>query len=799
MSLILDDVHHAMRALCSQPGSSLVIVATLALAIGANSAIFTVVNAVLLRPLPFTAPERIVIVREVDPRGRDSLVSMATIDAWRQSLKSITGLSLMTGQTANLTGVAEPDRLRAGYVSASFFTMLGVDPIVGRGFQAGEDQPSAAKTAVLTYGTWQRRFGGDPAIIGRSLVLNNEPHQVIGVLPARFEFPTDVIDVWMPLPSYPNFTANRAARSYMAFGRISSGVSFEQAAAELRTVSASLASAYPATHGNWAARFEPFHDVAVSFVSLNLRLLMGAVLFVLVIACANIANLLLVRATARRREMAVRTALGASRSRLLRQLLIESVLMSIAGGALGLVASAVLTDGMLALVPNLPRADRVAPDGTVVLFAVALSCATGIVFGILPAIRTSRTDVRAILNESARTGEGRATGRLRHGLVAVELGLSLMLLIGAGLMIQSLYRVLTVDKGFRADHLLTLEYRLPRNKYQNAKEQWEFHRRALGQIAAVPGLEAASLASAAPQSGNGAYIGYWRAEDAQPPQDAMPRAQSNSVSADFFSAMQVPLIAGRVCQDGDTAGSPLVAMINRHLAEQLWPGESAIGQQLRSPDIPVPATIVGIVGNTRPRLLSLPVTSQIYGCFSQNAGMFATVIARTSAEPMSVARSVQRAIWSVDPDQPMWKIKSGETLVGESVQTERFVMLLMSAAAILALLLAGLGTYTVLSAVVVRRSRELGVRMALGATRRDVARLVLSQTMILVIIGIAAGAAGALALSQLLAAQLFEVSPRDPITFISTSLVLAVVALIAAWLPTRHATSVDPMITLRAE
>ena len=799
MSVVVEDVRHAFRAIRTQRAVSLVVIVTLALAIGANSAIFTVVNAVLLRPLPYAAPDRVVMLREVDPRGRDSLVSLGSYEDWRRSLKTIGGINLASGQTANLTGVAEPDRLRAGFVTAGFFSMLGVEPIVGRGFRDGEDQPGAAKTAVLTYGTWQRRFGGDPGIVGRSLVLNNEPHEVIGVLPARFEYPIDEIEVWLPLPSYPNFRPSLTERSYLALGRVAADVPFEQAAAELRTVAAARSLAHPDTSTNWSARFEPFHEVAVGFVAQRLRLLMGAVGFVLLIACANIANLLLVRATARQREMALRTALGASRIRLVRQLLIESLLMSIAGGALGLVLGGAITDGMLTMLPTLARLDRVAPDGTVMLFTALLSIATGIVFGVLPALRISRTDVRATLSEGARSGEGRATGRLRATLVVAELALSLVLLISAGLMVQSLYRVLTVDKGFQTDRVLTMEYRLPRNKYQNARQQWEFHRRALEQIRNVAGVEFASLASAAPQSGNGAYIGYWRADAAQPAQDTMPRAQFNAVSADFFSAMHVPLVAGRVCREADTADTALVAIVNRHLAENLWPGQQAVGQQLRSPDVPIPVTVVGIVGNTRPRLLSMPVTAQIYGCLSQNAGVFATVIARTLGEPMSVARSVQQAIWSVDPDQPMWKIRSGDTLVAGSVQTERFVMVLMASAALLAVLLAGLGTYSVLSYTVQRRARELGLRMALGATRFDVARLVMVQTGQLVAAGVALGIAGALASARLLEAQLFDVSPRDPLTFATTSLLLTTVALVAAWRPARKATSVNPMITLRTE
>jgi putative ABC transport system permease protein len=799
MSLLIEDLRHAIRALRTQPAFTAVIVLTLALGIGANSAIFTVVNAVLLRPLAFHDPDRVVMLLEVDPRGEDRFAAIPTFEHWQQNLTTIERVSVMGSQTANLTGVSEPDRLRAGFVTSSFFEMLGVQPIMGRAFRDGEDRPGVVKTALLAYGTWARRFGSDPGMVGRSVMLNNEPHEVIGVLPQRFEFPIDAIDVWMPLSSYPNLNTSRRNRNYMVFGRLRDGVSPEQARAELDSVSMQLGAAYPDTHDRWSARFQPFHAVTVRLVRRNLTLLAGAVGFVLLIACANIANLLLVRASARQREMALRAALGASSARLLRQLLGESVLMALAGGALGLLLGAALTDAMLTLVPNLPRADRVRPDLTVVGFTAALSCMTGLLFGVMPAWRTARVDVRVALNETSRTGDSRSTGRMRAALVVGELALSLVLLVGAALLTQSLYRVLTVDLGYNPDRLFTLEYRLPRNKYATREQQWAFHRRVVEEISRVPGIEAASLAGAAAQSGNGAYVGYWRDGDRQPETDSMPRAQVNGVTREYFRAMGIPVLAGRMCSDTDTADAPSAVIINQHLAQRLWPGGSALGRRLRSPDIPGAAVVVGVVGNTRPRLLSQPVTAQIYGCFSQTAGLFATVVARTTGDPMTVARSVQQAIWTVDRDQPMWKIRSGDMLVSGSVQTQRFVVLLMASAAALALLLAGLGTYSVLSFIVQRRAREVGVRMALGATRGDVLRLVLSQTAIMTAIGVAIGLAGAVALSRLLAAQLFEISPRDPLTFVVTSLLLAAVALLAAWLPARRATLVDPMVTLRAE
>jgi putative ABC transport system permease protein len=796
---LLEDLRHAMRALQRQRGLSVVVVITLALAIGANSAIFTVVNAVLLRPLPYASPDRVVLISEVDPRGRDTGVSIPNFEDLSRRLTTITGLSLVGFQTANLTGVPEPDRLRAGFVSSSFFDMLGVPPAIGRAFTPGEDGPAAHKTAVLTHATWQTRFGSDPSMVGRTLILNNEPFEVIGVLPRSFEFPIDDIDVWMPHTSYPAFDRQRGNRNWFVLGRVGGTASFEQATAEVRQVAAELGGAFPDTNQGWSARFQPFHDFSVQFVARNLRLLSGAVAFVLLIACANIANLLLTRASSRQREMAVRAALGASRARLLRQLLIESFVIAGVGGTLGLVLGAVLTDGMLSLVPNLPRLERVAPDATVVAFTALLALATGFTFGILPALRTSRPDLQSSLNEGARGGESKVTGRWRSTLVVAELALSLVLLVGAGLLIQSLTRLMTVDLGYDSANLLTLEYRLPRNKYSAPQQQWEFHRRVIDEIGRVPGVRVASLARAIPQSGNGAVIGYWKAEDALPRREDMQRAQFNTVSSNYFAAMSIPVLEGRVCGAADTADAPMALVVNRFLAERLWPQKTAVGQRLRSPDAPGEAVVVGVVGNTRPQLLSTPITGQIYGCYSQQAGIFASVVAKTDGEPMALARAVQKAIWTVDSDQPMWKIRSSETLVSGSVQTQRFVVLLMSFAAALALLLAGLGTYSVLSYTVQRRAREVGVRMALGATRGGIARLVLGHTTVLIATGLSLGLAGAYAMTRLMTSQLYEVSPTDPLTFALTAAALAMVALTAAWLPTRRATRVDPIVTLRSE
>jgi putative ABC transport system permease protein len=415
----------------------------------------------------------------------------------------------------------------------------------------------------------------------------------------------------------------------------------------------------------------------------------------------------------------------------------------------------------------------------------------------VPALRTSRPDLRASLNDGARSGESRATGRMRSILVVTELALSLVLLIGAGLFTQSLTRLTSVELGYVPDNLLTLEYRLPRNKYRSAEQQWAFHAQVIERLGQVPGVQVASLAASAPQSGNGAYVGIWRSEDSRPGRDAMPRAQYNAVSDSFFNAMGIPLIAGRTCGPQDVSTDTLSVLVNQLMAGRMWPGESAVGKRLRAADFPGEVIVVGVVGNTRPQLLSQPIVMQIYACLRQNPGIFATAIMKTSVPPLSIARSVQQAIWSIDPDQPVWKVRSAETMVRDSVQYDRFVMLMMVLAAGLAMLLAVLGTYTLLSHTVQRRAREVGVRIALGATGGSIVRLMLRQAAALTASGLAIGLTAALALTRLIESQLYEVHARDPWTLTSAAATLGVAALLAAWLPTRRAVSADPTVTLR--
>lgn len=811
MTTLATDLRLAFRTIRSQPAFAATVIATMALGIGVTSAMFTVVNAVLLRPLPYERPEQVVMLFERDPRGATAQVSLPAYEDWRARLATFSSLATFGSQTANLTGVGEPDRLRAAFVSADFFKVLGVSPLLGRAFAPGEDQPGARGVTVLPYGVWTRRFGSDPAILGRTITLNNAPFEVIGILPRSFEFPFDEIEAYLPAaasPEYATLTGRatrpglpasaRERRSLFVFGRIVDGVSVDAASAELRRVSEQFAAESPGTSTGWSAEIAPFHSVAVRLVRTPLQVLMGAVTLVLLIACANVANLTLARGTARARDMAVRAALGAGRRRLAAQLLTESLVLALAGGTLGLLLGAALTEGLLALAPPLPRGATIGPEPLVLAFTAVVSIVTGLLFGVVPALRGSRVPIRESLQEGSRSTDARR-GRLRQALVVAELALSLVLLVGAGLLARSLTQMVRTDLGFTAEGVLTLEYRLPRNKYAEAPQQWDVHRRILERVANVPGIERAALASAIPFSGNGNRVPVWRAEDPEPDKGAATVVMAVSVTDDYFAAMEIPVLAGRTCSQGDAVNSPLAVMVNRQLADRMWPGQSAIGRRLRATGVPGEGVVVGLVGDTIHAGYRAGLGPQLYACFAQSPQVFATMVARTTGEPMASARAVQQAVWAIDPDQPMWKIRSLASMVASGADRERLLATLMTAAALLALVLAALGVYGVVSYSVTRRAREVSVRMALGASRWSILGMVLRETAAVVALGLSLGVLGSLASSRVIAGQLHEVKPDDAGTIIVTGVVLAVAALVAAALPAARAASADPVASLRLE
>ena len=804
METLWNDARYGARMLSRTPGFTFVAILTLALGLGANAAIFSIVNAILIRPLPLPDSGRLVSLNGLDPKGRQQFVSFPDFEDMQKQATLFEGFSAMVPQSANLTGRAEPQRVRGGFVSDNFFKVVGVDVAMGRAFNQGDDSLGAPLVCVLQHETWQGLFGGDPAILGKSIVINNSPYAVVGILPRGFRFAFDEIEVWMPHHSWPVFSAgnaylNRANGLVAPLGRLRTGVSMEAAQAELDTIAARLSTQFPQAGAGRRITARPLREVVVEDVRELILLLMGAVAFVLLIACANVANLMLARAASRQNEIATRAALGAGRVRLVRHMLTEAALLWFAGGVLGIGVGYAGLQALLASTPRpLPAGIVPGLDANVIVFLLALMGATGALFGAMAAFRFSRPDLSSALKEGGRSVEGPGRSRLSSSLVVVQVALTLTMLVGSGLLLRSFQKVSNVKVGFNPDHLLTLEYRLPANKYPEGAKQWQTHQQIVERVRAVPGVVAASVVRAVPFGGNGSTVPFEVPGAPPVAADDRPRVLINFSDTHYFETMQIPLIRGRGFTDGDVPESQPVIVVNRLFAERYWPKEDPIGRTVLFPDSnrPITATIVGVVGDVKHYGLAESERLQAYASQAQQPHIFNSLVVRTTGDPSAMAEAVRKALWAVDPEQPMWKVFTMDFMVERSVGPRRFLMWIMTVYSGLALLLASIGLYGVMAYQVARRSREIGVRMALGAQTGDVLSLILRRGARLTFIGLLLGLAAAVGLGQSISAMLYGVSATDPQSFIGAALVLSGVALLASYLPARRATRANPVTVL---
>ena len=795
------DLRFGARVLLKQPLFTLVAVLTLGLGIGANTAIFSVVNAVLLKALPYHNSNRFVIVSGAEESAGPGTISPVEAQDFAAQLTTLEDFAAMQTQSINLTGGAQPERVRGAFVTANFFEVFNLSPTAGRTFARGEDQPGAERVVVVNEGFWRRRLDSDPQLAGRKVILNSEPYSVIGVVPDSFRQPfDDEVEVWTTVQRFPSYSERRDARFLFGVGHLKPGVTPAQAQTEANTVAARMAQVYPNENAGRGAKVELLEEMTVRHIRPILLALFAAVGCILLITCSNLANLTMARGTARQKEFALRSALGAGRGRLARQLLTETTLLALLGGAVGLLLARWGTDLLLAVNPDVLPRGEVRLDAPVLLFTLGASVLTGILFGLIPAWQMSRLDPHTTLKEAGRSvGSGAGARRARSVFIVVQMALALVLLVGGALFIKSFYRLLQVAPGFQTDNLLTLEYRLPRNKYVEPSAQWEFHRQVVEQLRAVPGVQSAALIRGLPLTGNSASARVTLLDGETPPSGQEPQVQFNTATPAYFATMGIPTVQGRLFNDGDRLDTPVVFVINQTAARRFWPGQDPLGKQVKFVGEDTPGTVIGVVGDAKHDWLSEEQRPQLYISYSQSPGLFATVVVRTKVEPMSLSQAVREAVWKVDKDQPVWKVRTVESLLAYNVSDKRFLMLLMVIFAALALTITAIGLYGVVNYTVGQRTHEIGVRMALGARAGDVLRLVISQGMRLAVLGVGVGLIASFALTRFIQSLLFGISATDPLTFTSVAALLGGVALLACYIPARRATKVDPMIALRHE
>ena len=805
MTTFWQDIRFALRSFRKSPGFTATALITVALGVGANTAIFSVVNGILLRPLPLGEPERIALVgHRYKSVNLDAGVSGAGFRFYQQQNRVFERTAAFTGWEANLARDAEPVRLVGQRATAEYFAALGVTPILGRGFTPDQEVPGQDKVVVLSEGLWTRDFGRDRAIVGKPIIINGENHLVVGVVPNGFQFGTDPVAIWKPLAfSQQDVDPGCWGCEWMSMvARLKPGIALTAADKDLERMAALVRENPTAGRDpDWGLYSRPITEAVVGNIKGALYVLMGAVGFVLLIACANLANLLLARATGRQREIAIRTAMGAGRGRLARQLLTESVLLSVLGGAAGLVLAYAAVKGMVASNPvNLPRMDAVALDGRVLLFTGGITILLGLLFGLAPAIQAARPALHGMLKDGVRTSHGGAG--LRATLVVSEVALAIVLLIGAGLMLKSFRRWISVDPGFKAERVLTLGVSLPNARYGTPEQRVAFYDQLRHGIAALPGVEAVGGNVALPMTNNN-WTASFRVEGFTPAPNANgPWGDFRLVTPGYFSTMGIPILKGREFDETDVRDGRKVAIVDEVLAKKYWPGQDPIGKRVGrggGPAGPEWWDVIGVVGHVMQNSPKDDEHTQLYRPFSQQAQGQLGFAIRTRTDPAALEPAVRRLVLSIDPQQPIYDVRAMEERVSGSSSQPRFLSLLLGLFAAVAATLAAVGIYGVMSYTVAQQTRELGIRMALGAESSNLLRLVLNKGLILAGVGIALGIGGALALGKVVATQLFQTKAADSIVFLGVSLGLVVVALFATLVPARRATRVDPMVALRSE
>ncbi len=793
---ILRDTRYALRQLARTPGFTVVAILTLALGIGASGAIFSVVNGVLLRPLAYPHPESLVRVHEILQKFGRFSVAPATFLDWRQQNTVFERIGAMNSTGATLVGATGAERIAGGLVSWDMFDLLQVTPALGRTFRADEDVPGKDTVVILSHGMWQRRFAGDRGILGQTLTLSGTPVTVIGVMPAGLVFMSEA-EFWRPLALSANPT--RGGHFLGVIARLKPGVTVQQAGAEMKTISERLAVQYPDASANESAEVIGLQESVVAGIRPALLTLLGAVGVVILIACANVANLLLVRASVRGKEIAIRTALGAGRGRLILQMLSESIVLALAGGSVGLLLAYLAIRPLQTLsAGSIPRVANVSIDGSVLLFALGISVATGILFGLAPAWQASRSSIGSVLKEGGRSSTASSGRWVRSGILVAEVAMSIVLLVGAALLLRSFARLTNVDPGFRPEHVLAFRVALP-NTYPKRPQRVAFFNTLLDRLGALPEITAAGMTQALPMRGDYILSFTIQGQPAPKPNEG-PSANYRAVSPNYFQAMGIPLVRGRTITERDGEQSPMVAVVDQKFVERHFPDRDPIGQGI---DIGNGSDgfyeVVGVVGNVRDASLETSPAPTMYVSFTTDVFSGMWVVARTTGDPTALAAAVRQTVHGIDRSLAAFAMTPLATAVSDSVAQRRFSMLLLGLFALIALFLAAVGLYGVVAYSVSQRTQEIGLRMAIGAQRGDVLRMVVGGGMKLAVVGVAIGVASALALAQLVATMLFEVTPFDPASYSATALVLLAVAALACYVPARRAMRVDPIVALRQE